>query len=130
MESIAIGGCIPRGRHSDCDAHAPGYDDFVSMRWDETWHRLRDWTMDQGPSERLAAQVLLADGFKRLDPSHPLGGPDGQRDASMERDGKIWIMAVTFSHDRISLAKLRTKMVSDYRGATKSVAYGMAFVTN
>ena len=39
-------------------------------RWDETWHRLLDWTSGQAPSERLSAQVLLADGFSCLDPSH------------------------------------------------------------
>ena len=50
----------------------------MSARWDETWHRLREWTSGQGPSERLAAQILMEDGFTGLDPSHPLGGKDGK----------------------------------------------------
>ena len=43
-------------------------------RIDETWHRLRDWTLGQSPSERLAAQVLIFEGYKSVNPSHPLGG--------------------------------------------------------
>ena len=38
------------------------------MRQDETWHRLREWTYRQTPSERLAAHVLLAEGYTGLDP--------------------------------------------------------------
>ena len=53
----------------------------MPSRWDETWHRLRDWTNGQAPSERLAAQILLSVGYTGLDPSHPLGGKDGMKDA-------------------------------------------------
>ena len=49
-------------------------------RTDETWHRLREWTAGSAAAERLAAQVLLADGYTSVDPSHPLGGPDGGKD--------------------------------------------------
>ena len=55
----------------------------MTKRWDETWHRLREWTNGQGPSERLSAQLLLSQGFTDLDPSHPLGGKDGGKDASV-----------------------------------------------
>lgn len=61
-----------------------------SQRWDETWHRLRVWTDGQGPSERLAAQVLLAEGYRDLDPTHPLGGRDGGRDAIATKDSENW----------------------------------------
>ena len=30
----------------------------------ETWHRLSDWDKGQAPAERLAAVVLLSDGFR------------------------------------------------------------------
>jgi hypothetical protein len=46
----------------------------VSSRWDETRHRLRAWTNAQAPSERLADQLPLSEGYQALDPSHPLGG--------------------------------------------------------
>ena len=40
----------------------------------ETWHRLLEWDKGQAPSERLAALLLANEGFKNVDPSHPLGG--------------------------------------------------------
>jgi hypothetical protein len=33
------------------------------LRTDETWHRLREWTNGQAPSERLASQILAHEGF-------------------------------------------------------------------
>jgi hypothetical protein len=57
-------------------------------RYDETWHRLREWTNGQAPSERLAAQILINQGFSDVDPSHPLGGKDGGKDAIAKKDGK------------------------------------------
>lgn len=42
------------------------------MRIDETQKRLLDWSYSQPPSERLAAQVLDAEGYGDIDPSHPL----------------------------------------------------------
>ena len=69
----------------------------MSHRPDETWHRLREWTYGQAQSERLAAQLLLSEGFTDLDPSHPLGGPDGKKDAICRKDCEKWIMAVYFA---------------------------------
>jgi len=40
---------------------------------DETWNRLLSWTKGQKPSERLASHILRTDGYKSIDPSHPLG---------------------------------------------------------
>ena len=50
-------------------------------RFDETWHRLLDWTQGQAPSERLAALLLNEEGYDVIDPSHPLGGKDEGADA-------------------------------------------------
>jgi hypothetical protein len=47
-------------------------------------------------SERLAAQILHAEGYADIDPSHPLGGRDGGKDALAIRSGKKWVMAVYF----------------------------------
>lgn len=43
----------------------------------ETWHRLLEWDKGQTPAERLAAIILNSEGFRNIDPSHPLGGRDG-----------------------------------------------------
>lgn len=63
------------------------YDRSVILRQDETWHRLREWTSGQTPSERLAAQLLAEEGYSEIDPSHPLGGlmVDEMVSASMAR---------------------------------------------
>lgn len=62
----------------------------------ETWHRLLEWDKGQAPAERLAAVVLLSDGFRNVDPSHPLGGRDGLKDMILTNNGTKWIGAVYF----------------------------------
>jgi hypothetical protein len=103
---------------------------MTTPRWDETWHRLREWTNGQAPSERLAAQVLLSDGFAALDPSHPLGGKDGGIDAVCTRGGKRWVMAVYFPRGQQPFAAIKKKFLSDLRGARSNRAEGFAFITN
>ncbi|HEY4184598.1 MAG TPA: hypothetical protein VGP07_05980 [Polyangia bacterium] len=99
-------------------------------RWDETWHRLREWTSGQGPSERLAAQILLAEGFTDVDPSHPLGGRDGGKDALCRRDGIKWAMAVYFPRGQHAFSAIKAKVFADMAGAKENDAAGIAFVTN
>ncbi|BCJ37573.1 hypothetical protein Athai_50760 [Actinocatenispora thailandica] len=102
----------------------------MEERWDETWQRLRLWTSGQAPSERLAAQILLNDDFSRLDPSHPLGGPDGKKDALVYRDGHKWIMAVYFPRGQRPFREVKAKFISDLAGVSENGAAGIAFVTN
>lgn len=99
-------------------------------RWDETWHRLRNWTDGQGPSERLAAQILLGEGFSSIDPSHPLGGKDGGRDAICLKNGERWIMAVYFPRGEHAFNKIKAKFEGDLGGVVKNGVKGIAFVTN
>jgi hypothetical protein len=102
----------------------------MTNRWDETWHRLREWTNGQAPSERLAAQILIDAGFDGIDPSHPLGGKDSGKDALSFKQGKKWVMAVYFPRGQKDFAEIRTKFESDLSGALKNGALGIAFVTN
>jgi hypothetical protein len=99
-------------------------------RWDETWHRLREWTNGQAPAERLAAQILLAEGFSEIDPSHPLGGPDGGKDAIAARNGARWVMAVYFPRGQMAFREIKAKFLADHAGAVANGAKGIAFVTN
>jgi len=85
-------------------------------RWDESWHRLRDWTGASGAAERLAAQILLDQGFTDIDPSHPLGGRDGKADALARRDGRSWVMAVYFPRGQQTFTDIKEKFVSDFDG--------------
>jgi hypothetical protein len=99
-------------------------------RFDETWHRLREWTRGQAPSERLAAQILIQEGFRGIDPSHPLGGPDGGKDAIANRGGKRFAMAVYFPRRQRSFKAIEAKFNEDLAGVRRNSAEGIAFVTN
>ncbi len=103
---------------------------MLMRRWDETWHRLREWTNGQAPAERLAAQILLAEGVSGIDPSHPLGGPDGGKDAIVERNGERWVMAAYFPRGQMPFREIKAKFLADHAGAVANEARGIAFVTN
>lgn len=103
---------------------------IMLTRWDETWHRLSNWTNGQAPSERLAVQLLHQSGYEAIDPSHPLGGPDGAKDAVMQRDGEKWIMAAYFPRGQQTFSTVKAKLEGDYLGVGKHKAHGLAFITN
>ncbi|MGH2880915.1 MAG: NACHT domain-containing protein [Solirubrobacteraceae bacterium] len=100
------------------------------IRTDETWHRLREWTYGQALSERLASQVLQAEGFSGIDPSHPLGGPDEGRDGVAVRDGQEWLFAVYFPRGRRPFGEVKRKLTKDARSVARHRAAGIALVTN
>jgi hypothetical protein len=78
----------------------------------------------------LAAQILLSDGYTGLDPSHPLGGKDGTKDAVAEKDGKRWLMAVYFPRSQQAFKHIKRKFRDDLTGVASNKADAMAFVTN
>lgn len=90
---------------------------MTRARWDETWHRLREWTNGQTPSERLAAQLLLFDGYEDVDPSHPLGGPDEGKDILCTKDGLRCLAAVYFPRAQQKFRAIKTKFRDDFRKA-------------
>jgi len=102
----------------------------MSQQWDETWRRLLSWTAGQGPAERLAAQALYAEGYENVDPSHPLGGPDGGKDALARKDGLLWAMAAYFSRDQRNFSEIKAKFIADVANASATTADGVVFVTN
>lgn len=97
---------------------------------DETWNRLLNWTKGQKPSERLAAQILRSEGYKSIDPSHPLGGPDGVKDIVSTKDNLIWIGAAYFPRGQQSFSDISEKFSGDLKGIQKNNASALAFVTN
>ena len=86
----------------------------------ETWHRLLEWDKGQAPAERLAAVVLLSDGFRNVDPSHPLGGRDGLKDMILTNNGTKWIGAVYFPRGQQIFSKL--KFEHDLEGVKQNKA--------
>src|SRR2546425_4031801 len=96
----------------------------------ETIARLQDWARGQAASERLAAQVLRLEGFKAVDPSHPLGGSDGLKDVVCEKEGNTWIGAAYFPRGQQSFSSIKAKFQGDLLGVSSNSAAGLAFVTN
>ncbi|MFI6678216.1 hypothetical protein [Kribbella sp. NPDC050470] len=103
----------------------------MSKRWDETWHRLREWTSGQVQAERLAVQILLAERFMEVDPSHPLGGRDGGKDVVCVRDGVRFIGGFYFPRGEQSFVDIKSKFTSDLMAAReRNDAEAFVFVTN
>lgn len=106
------------------------YDPTALARLDETWHRLINWTYGQAPSERLSAQILAASGYESIDPSHPLGGPDGGRDGECSFKGVKAVYAVYFPRGQQSFPMIKEKFEADLKSSSKFSPERMAFVTN
>ncbi len=100
------------------------------IRPDETWHRLLSWTYGQAPSERLAAQILIYENYENIDPSHPLGGKDGAKDAVCNKENNNWLMAVYFPRNQKRFPEIKRKFKEDAEGVIKNSAHGLVFVTN
>ena len=96
----------------------------------ETWHRLLEWDKGQASAERLAAVVLLSDGFRNIDPSHPLGGRDGLKDMILTNNGTKWVGAVYFPRGQQCFTDIKSKFNHDLEGVKQNNANGIVFVTN
>lgn len=96
---------------------------------DETWNRLLNWTKGQ-KSERIAAHILSSEGFKSIDPSHPLGGKDGLKDIVAIKDNLQWIAAAYFPRGQKSFTEIKKKFIHDIKGIKLNKVSGLAFVTN
>lgn len=101
-----------------------------SHRPDETYHRLLFWTYGSGLAERLSGHLLYAEGYRSIDPSHPLGGPDQGADAMCVKDGNKWVMASYFPWGQDPFPEIMAKFKSDVDAARHRQPFGVAFVTN
>lgn len=97
---------------------------------DETWFRLLNWTKDQKASERLAAAILLSEGYRGVDPSHPLGGQDGGKDMLCLKDGLKIIGAAYFPRGQQEFKDIKEKFLADLQGVNRNGAAGISFITN
>lgn len=78
----------------------------------------------------LSWQVIAAAGYRKIDPSHPHGGPDKGADALCEKDGEKWVLAVYFARGEKTYTTIKNKLVKDMKGAKSRGAVGIVFVTN
>ena len=97
---------------------------------DETWMRLQLWTKGQKPAERLSALVVSAEGYKSVDPSHPLGGRDGLKDVICSKDELEYIVASYFPRQQQKFNEIKSKFAHDFQGVEKNKVDGIIFVTN
>lgn len=97
---------------------------------DETWTRLLYWTKGQKSSERLAAHIMRVDGYKSVDPSHPLGGKDGLKDIIAFKDNITWVGAAFFPRGQKSFREIKNKFVNDLKGVKANKVSGLVFITN
>jgi hypothetical protein len=96
----------------------------------ETWKTLREWIKGSAAAERLAGQILLNDGFSSVDPSHPLGGPDGIKDIICIKDSKRWVAGAYFPRGQKSLSDIKIKFLMDSKGKESNQVDAFAFITN
>ena len=96
----------------------------------ETWHRLREWDKAQSESERLAARLLSIEGYNGIDPSHPLGGPDGGLDILCKKDGQKCIIAVYFPRGQMGFREIQEKFEGNLAKASAHDAMNFVFFTN
>jgi hypothetical protein len=96
----------------------------------ETWHRLLEWDKGSTASERLAARLLSSENYSKIDPSHPLGGKDGGKDAFLEKDGLRLILAVYFPRGQQTIKEITDKFRGDLEGVEKNKTMGIVFFTN
>lgn len=96
----------------------------------ETWHRLLEWDRGQADSERLAANILISEGFENVDPSHPLGGRDGGKDIICNFNNDKWIGGVYFPRGQQTFSEIKKKFLHDAEGIKKNGAKGFIFITN
>jgi len=100
------------------------------MEGTETWHRLLEWDLGSAASERLAGIILAHEGFRDIDPSHPMGGKDGLKDMVLTHNGRRWVAAVYFPRGQKAFSDIKKKFIHDCEGVVKNNAGGIAFVTN
>lgn len=96
----------------------------------ETWHRMSEWDKGQTSAERLAAQILIYEGYQNIDPSHPLGGKDGKKDISFLYNGEKWIAGVYFPRGPKKFNEIKAKFLTDFAGVSPNQAAGFVFITN
>ena len=91
---------------------------------------LKFWRFGGNQSERLCATLLHSEGFKRVDPQCPLGGPDGKKDVLFELNGWRYVAACYFPTTEKDFKNIQDKFEDDFKGVNRNSARGIAFFTN
>jgi len=101
--------------------------DFIDQ---PTETALKAWRFGGTQSERLCASILHSEGFSRVDPQCPLGGPDGIKDVLYELNGWRYVAACYFPTTEKEFKYVKEKFEGDFKGVERNFAKGIAFFTN
>jgi mRNA-degrading endonuclease toxin of MazEF toxin-antitoxin module len=102
----------------------------VSRNGRDIRYTLVEYTGSKEDAERLSGQILASDGYESIDPTHPLGGPDGKKDLKCTRDSKTFIGASYFPKGQKKFTKIQKKFLEDLEGVGRNNADGFIFITN
>lgn len=91
---------------------------------------LQNWREGHTQSERLCAEILHIEGYKKVDPQSPLGGPDNLKDIICEYEGKKWIAACYFPQTIRNFNEIKNKFENDLNGIQRNNAHGLVFFVN
>jgi fido (protein-threonine AMPylation protein) len=91
---------------------------------------LKAWRFGGPQSERLCASILHSEGFGRVEPQCPLGGPDGLKDILFELNNWRYVAACYFPASQKTFKAVKKKFEDDLKGVAKNNAKGIVFFTN
>ena len=89
-----------------------------------------NWDKGQAFSERMSAKLLSVEGYEKIDPQSPTGGPDGTKDIIAWKDDKKYVIGCYFPNGQKSFKKIKDKYKKDLQGIKKNNADGFVFITN
>lgn len=95
-----------------------------------TYQILLNWDKGNPAAERMSAQLLKLEGYEKIDPQHPLGGPDQKKDIICYKHDRKYIAACYFPTGEQSFTLLKNKFNKDIEGVKKNEADGFIFITN
>jgi hypothetical protein len=91
---------------------------------------LHEWRYGSTQAERLCAAILGVEGYKKVDPQAPVGGPDGTKDILVRSEDLLWVAAVFFPPTHQTFTEVRKKFEKDLRGVAANGADGFIFFVN
>lgn len=91
---------------------------------------LAAWRWGSTQAERLAAAILSIEGYQRIAPQAPLGGPDDRKDILAERDTHTALAAVYFPGSPQPFSDVKAKYKHDREGVNRHSRDRFVFLTN
>jgi hypothetical protein len=95
-----------------------------------TYQTIINWDKGQPFAERMSAKIIDIEGYEKIDPQSPMGGPDGTKDIVCYRGVKKYIVGCYFPNGQKDFKDIQEKFNKDLLGVTKNGAQGFVFVTN